>query len=339
MTPESFLPGFSEALMGAGLDDTREFDLTVPGGLRPEGNGREKDSLRGDRQGVESKKLPEADDAFASTIVEGKTFAEVRELAKAELGREKKGHIETQKREQVMHFLVNKVECELPHQYVVGETRRILADIVQQEQARGVTDEALKEGEKELGGDGGARREGQAQRQLHPPADRRGGKVTVSAAEVRARIAAVAARYGMTPEKAAKEIEKRNAMDRMAEEILSNKVIDFLVANADVRVAEEAAKPAVTGTGLMRRMGLMGVERRNRACRIADAVYGHAPSITPMLSYRRPLLPPITRYVPIPTVVEKDRAGGGGRMTFTPGCSRTDHFSWGPPSTTTWLTS
>jgi hypothetical protein len=49
---------------------------------------------------------------------------------------------------------------------------------------------------------------------------------------------AMAGRYGMTPDKMAKELEKRDAMDRVAEDVLSTKVIDFLVANADVRVAE-----------------------------------------------------------------------------------------------------
>jgi trigger factor len=62
-------------------------------------------------------------------------------------------------------------------------------------------------------------------------------KVTVTQAELRARVAAMATRYGMTPDKAAKELEKRDAMDRVAEEVLSGKVIDFLVANAEVGVA------------------------------------------------------------------------------------------------------
>jgi hypothetical protein len=52
----------------------------------------------------------------------------------------------------------------------------------------------------------------------------------------------MAARYGMTAEKATRELEKRNSMDRVAEDILSGKVIDFLVANASVRVADAAGE-------------------------------------------------------------------------------------------------
>ena len=124
----------------------------------------------------------------------------------------------------------------MPQSMVIGETRRILADIVQQEQSRGVTDEAIKEGEKELVeiASRGAREK--LKGDLHPPAYCRGRKSERHPAEMRARIASMAARYGMTPDKAAKEMEKRDAMDRVAEEILSNKVIEFLVGAAELRV-------------------------------------------------------------------------------------------------------
>jgi trigger factor len=192
-------------------------------------------------KGLKSKKLPALDDAFAATVVEGKTLEEVRELARGELARQKKEEIESQKRDQVMGFLVNKVECELPQHYVVNETRRILADIVQQEQARGVPDETIKQGEKELVevAAQGAKNKLKGTFILQRIAEAE--KVTVTSAEMRARIASMAARYGMTAEKATRELEKRNSMDRVAEDILSSKVIDFLVANADVRTAAAPA--------------------------------------------------------------------------------------------------
>jgi len=238
LTPESFLPGFSEALLGAQLDETREFELTVPEDFAVKEMAGAKIHYGVTVKGLKSKKLPELDDAFAATIVEGKTLAEVRELAKGELGRQKKDQIESQKREQVMAYLVGKVECELPQSMVIGETRRILADIVQQEQARGVNDEAIKQGEKELVevASRGAKEKLKGTFILQRIAEQE--KVTVTSGEMRARVAAMAARYGMTPEKAAKELEKRDAMDRVAEDVLSGKVIELLVREADVRVGE-----------------------------------------------------------------------------------------------------
>jgi len=237
MTPESFLPGFSEALLGMNMDETREFDLTVPADFALKEMADAKIHYVVTLKGLKSKKLPEADDAFAATVVEGKTLAEVRELAKGELARQKKEAIERQKRELIMSHLIGKVECELPQSYVVGETRRILADIVQQEQARGVGDETIKEGEKELVevASRGAKDKLKGTFIIQRIAEAE--KITVSAAEMRSRIASMAVRYGMTIEKATKELEKRDAMDRVAEEVLSGKVIDFLVSNAAVQTA------------------------------------------------------------------------------------------------------
>jgi trigger factor len=237
MAPESVLPGFCEALLGAVLEETREFDLAVPADFPVKELAGQKIHYSVTIKGLKSKKLPEVNDAFASSVIEGKTLAEVRELAKGELARQKKEEIERQKREQIMGFLVEKVECELPQNYVAGETRRILSEIVQQEQARGMSDEAIKQGEKELveAASRGARQKLKGTFILQRIAEAE--KVTVSQAELRARINAMAARYGMTPEKTAKELEKRDAMDRVAEDVLSTKVIDFLVANADVKTA------------------------------------------------------------------------------------------------------
>jgi trigger factor len=237
MTPESFLPGFSEALMGAVLEETREFDLTVPQDfVLTEMTGKiihYSVTVRG----LKSKTLPELNDAFASTIIEGKTLAEVRQLVRGELEREKKDEIERGKREQVMGFLVSKVECELPQNYVAGETRRILAEIVQQEQGRGVPDEAIKQGERELveAASRGAKQKLKGSFIIQRIAEAE--KIKVTQAEMKHRMADMAARYGMTPEKMAKELEKREATDRVAEDILSSKIIDFLVANAEVTVA------------------------------------------------------------------------------------------------------
>jgi trigger factor len=241
MAPESFLPGFSDALLGAALEETREFDLTVPADFVLQEMAGATIHYSVAVNGLKSQKLPPLDDAFASTIIEGKTFEEVRALAKGELGRQKAGAIETQKRDQIMAYLIGKVECELPQNYVAGEMRRILGDIVQREQSRGASEDAIKEREKELveAAAEGARQKLKGTFILQRIAEAE--KITVTQAELRARVNALAARSGMTPDKAVRELEKRDAMDGVAEDVLSNKVIDYLVGNADVRTAEAGA--------------------------------------------------------------------------------------------------
>ena len=48
------------------------------------------------------------------------------------------------------------------------------------------------------------------------------------------RIAYLAARYDMKPDKLLKKLDERNAIDQILEEVLTAKVLDFLAANASV---------------------------------------------------------------------------------------------------------
>lgn len=55
-------------------------------------------------------------------------------------------------------------------------------------------------------------------------------KITVTQEEIRRQVATMAARAGMPFEKMAKELESHNAMDRLAEDIVTRKTLDFLVS-------------------------------------------------------------------------------------------------------------
>ena len=79
-------------------------------------------------------------------------MAELREMARDEIGRQKKADGETAKRTTIMRALLAKVECELPQSLVRAKTQNVLNDIVRENQARGVADDVLKENEKELVG-------------------------------------------------------------------------------------------------------------------------------------------------------------------------------------------
>ena len=66
-------------------------------------------------------------------------------------------------------------------------------------------------------------------------------KITVTREEFNRRIAMMAMRYQMPVEKLQKELEKREALESINEEILTGKVLDFLLANASVESIAPAA--------------------------------------------------------------------------------------------------
>jgi trigger factor len=188
---------------------------------------------------IKEKVLPELNDEFANSVLKGKTLAELRELAREELGRQKTASVEAAKRNDVMKQLLASFECELPANMVRGETQRILGELVRENQARGVAEEVLKENQQELIGvaSQNAREKLKGTFLLLRIAEAEG--LGVGREEIFGRIAALAERYKMTFEKMVKELEKSNGIDQLTEEILTAKTIDFLVSKANVAAPAE----------------------------------------------------------------------------------------------------
>jgi trigger factor len=234
MTEEAFFPGFCVALVGAKPGETRNFTIEVPADFPVEGMPGQKIDYEVKVSKIMEKVLPELDDAFAGTIASGKTMQELRTLTKEELTRRHKGETEAGKRNQIMSRLLSWVECELPQNLVRQETQRLLSEIVRENQARGVADEVLKESEKQLVGTAAqnARERLKGVFILLRIAEQEG--IKIEKAELLGRVAVLAERYNMPFEKMLKELERRDALDQIREEILTAKVLDFLVANAKV---------------------------------------------------------------------------------------------------------
>jgi len=237
MTEEAFFPGYCAALVGAKVGETRTFDVEVPADFPVEEMPGKKIQYEVTLKGIKEKVLPALDDEFAATIAKGKTLAEVRQMAREEITKQKASSADSSKRNDIMRQLLNGVECELPQDLVRQQTRAILNDIVRENQSRGVDDDVLKENEKELVGTAAtsARDRIKGTFILLRIAEMEG--ISVRREELMGRIAVLAERYQMTFDKMLKELQKRNAIDQISEEIISAKVLDFLSSNASVITA------------------------------------------------------------------------------------------------------
>lgn len=234
MTPEAFFPGYAENLVGANVSDMRKFDIVVPADFPVPDMPGKTISYEVTLKGIKSKELPALDDKFASNVAEGKTLEQLRAMAREELEQQKKNGAEAAKRREIMQQLLGRVECELPANLVRQETQRILREIVKENHDRGVADEVLKENEKELVGTAAtsARERIKGTFVLLRIAEKEG--IKVAREELFGRVATLAGKYEMTFEKMLKELQKRDALEQIGEEILTAKVLDFLASNASV---------------------------------------------------------------------------------------------------------
>jgi trigger factor len=139
-------------------------------------------------------------------------------------------------------YLHDKIQFDLPPVLLRNETRRALGELVQRNRQRGVTDEMLKEKEKELveGAGGLAAHRLKTNFILHRIAE--GEKIEVTREDLQTGIREEAARYNVSPEKMRKELEEHDGLDNFAEQILLGKTLDFLKANVSVQPSVEPKK-------------------------------------------------------------------------------------------------
>src|SRR5437016_6260383 len=150
LAPDNFLPKFCEQMVGQKPGDTRTVtvDFAVDFPVK-ELAGKQANYDVTVRE-IKQKALPALDDAFAAKLIPGKTLADLRHIIEHDLGHEKEHERERAREGQVVKYLHERIQFELPPALLKSETRRILADLVQRNRERGVPDEMLKDKEKEL---------------------------------------------------------------------------------------------------------------------------------------------------------------------------------------------
>ncbi len=245
LSPDALLPGFSEKIAGAAIGETREFDIELPADFVVTPVAGKTLHYSVTLNGIKEKTLPEADDAFASSLIEGKTIAELREIARTELGRQKQFEVEQEKRNQILKQLIDKVECELPEGHVRSETHRVLTDLINENRNRGLSDDDIKEGQQELLASAAQAARDRLKATFILLRIGEEEKIAVAREEFEGRLAQMAMRYNMPADKLRKDLEKAGSLEKVHEEILTGKVLDFLASNVSVTAqAPEAATDA-----------------------------------------------------------------------------------------------
>jgi len=244
MAPESFLPGFCEPLVGGKPEETRNYTVPIAEDFPDEAIAGKSLEVEAKIKGVKSRKLPELTDEWASTISEGATVESLREAIEANLKQTKDQERHESRRRQILDHLNKNIECELPATYVHRETKRIVEEIVRENQMRGIDDQMLKEQEDQIvqNATGAAENRVKTAFILTKIAEKEGIKVTEE--EFNQRIRMMAMRYEMPVEKLAKNLYQRGAFQSIEEEILVGKVLEFLVENASITVVEDSPTAA-----------------------------------------------------------------------------------------------
>jgi trigger factor len=236
---QTFLQGFSDHLIGTNTGQTREFDLTVPGDHPNHALANRELHFNVTLKSIKSMQLPELNDEFAAQIAKDLTLEKLKESMKLQLGAGKVRRSESLKQNQILEHLASRVECELPQSYLKDETRRIMSEIVQQNQMRGISEDVLRENQKNIitTASRSARERVKANFILGRIAEKEG--IEVKPEELRDRVAGLAEQNRMKYEKMLSDLEDKRALGQVQHEVLMAKVLDFLTSNANVEIVPE----------------------------------------------------------------------------------------------------
>ena len=239
----SFIPGFTEQLVGASAGDKRTVTLTFPADFVVNEVAGKPGSFEVEVLGVKEKILPEVNDEFAKgfgapgveALLQG-----IRRDLQNELDFRQKRAV----RDQLLKQLLEQVSFELPESVVASETKNLVYNIVNENQQRGVGKEIIEAKKDEIfaSAQTSAKDRVKAAFILNRIAETE--KIGVSQQDVSQRVVALAQQNNQTPDKMVKILQERNAFPEIQQDILTGKVLDFIELNAAIQDVAPAAAPA-----------------------------------------------------------------------------------------------
>lgn len=244
----SFLPGFTEQLVGANAGEKRTVKVTFPKDFVSPALSEKEAVYEVEIKQVKEKALPALDDNFAKEF-KAPSLSDLREGVRKDLQNELNFKRAQSVRNQVMKALLDKVNFDLPESVVTAETRSVINDIVQDSHRRGVPTENIESQKNEIFGYANANAKERVKGAfiLGRIADKEG--IRVSQEDLVQRVTQLAAQNQMTFQKMVKELQDRGALATVRDQVLVGKALEFVVQHAHVEeapagtlAAEAAAK-------------------------------------------------------------------------------------------------
>ena len=242
LRPNEFIPGFGEQLTGAKAGEHRTVNVDFPADFVTPQLAGKKGVYEVDLVEVRALNLPTLDEAFAKEYgAESleKLTAGVREDLENELKLKK----DRDTRRQMIDALLARVSFDLPETAVKQETRNVVFDIVRENQSRGVPKDLIEQQKDAIysAASDGAKTRVKVNFILQKIAEKE--EIKVSQEEVAVRIQTLAGMYNIPPAQFIKDLQKRNGIMQIYDQIAEGKVLEFLQANAKIEDAPPAPTP------------------------------------------------------------------------------------------------
>jgi trigger factor len=232
-TPNSFIPGFADQLVGAKAGDKRTVNVDFPADFVTPQLAGKKGVYEVEVVEVKEKVLPPLDDALAKTY-DAESVEKLREGVRRDLENELNHKQSKTVRNQLVRTLLDRVSFELPASAVANETRNVVFDIVQENAKRGVSRDIIEQQKEQIysAATHGAKERVKVAFLMQKIAEKE--DIKVSQEEIARRVQFLAGLYQIPADKFLKDLQKRNGLIEVYDQLMNEKVIDMLQQNAKI---------------------------------------------------------------------------------------------------------
>src|SRR6266404_6226106 len=238
---EETMEPFNENLRGANIGDHKIFDVEYPADYPDAKLAGKKYHYQADVTGIKIKTLPELNDEFAKDVSDAATLEELKTKIRESLVHQRDHRQRDLQRERVIAELVKLHDFPVPESLVESQMDVRLERMVRSLAQQGVDPRAVNLDWSALRGRQQDRAKDDVKAELIIDRIASTEKIDVTDEEVEHELEHVASHSGESMEALRARLTKQGALDRMKAKLRSDKTLDWLAQNANVRTAAAAA--------------------------------------------------------------------------------------------------
>jgi trigger factor len=232
-TEGKFILGFAEQLIGAQAGEKRTVNVDFPADFVTRELQGKKGVYEVELVEVKEKVLPAIDDELAKKFG-AENLEALKTGVRTDLENELKYSKSKAVRGQVVKALMDKVTFDLPETAVANETRNVVYDLVRQNTQRGVARELIEQQKDEIYANAAVNAKERVKLAFLVGKIAEQEKIQASQEDVLKRAQQLAMMYQMPFDQFIKDLQKRNGVNELYEQVIHEKVLELLEKNATI---------------------------------------------------------------------------------------------------------
>ncbi len=241
VAPGTFIAGFAEQLIGAKAGEQRTVNIDFPADFVTKELAGKKGVFEVEVVEVKEKVLPPIDDALAK-VFGAENLEKLNAGVRLDLENELKFSQVKAVRSQIISALMAQTNFDLPESAVANETKNVVYNIVQENTKRGVGRELIEKEKDQIYSAAATSAKERVKIAFLIQRIAEKEQISVSQDEVLQQVQAMSQTYQIPPDKLIKDLQKRNGINEIYDQISREKVMTFLENNAKIENVPAAAK-------------------------------------------------------------------------------------------------